>query len=123
MTTDRAIRLRRDDAWMLVGQLLLALAALFSLPLGARDGGGVSSILPPLRSTVPGAGTTSTAAADRRHADHSYGTTARARRIVRRRLCRRPHPPATPSWRPRIDHVRTTARGGPWQSRAPPPVC
>lgn len=56
-----AAREDRDErsarGWMLLGQILLAIAAAVSLPLGARDGGGVSSILPPLRASLPGSPT------------------------------------------------------------------
>lgn len=76
----------------LVGQLLLALAALFSLPLGARDGGGVSSILPPLRTTVPGVDALAMAGDARRDGDDVEDAAAPAADRVVERWRRHLHP-------------------------------
>lgn len=111
---------RRDTAGMVVGQLLLAVAAVFSLPLGARDGGGVSSILPPLRSTVAGPDAV-TVAAERRRADDERSAVAAVRRIVRPRARRLPHRPA-PVPHPPVARTPRSASARPWRSRAPPLV-
>jgi hypothetical protein len=108
-----------EKAWMVLGQLLLAVAALFSLPLGARDGGGVSSILPPLRSTLSGADAAS-AASDRRRVDDELIATASVRHTVRRPVRRRPRQRPAPAWRPWTEPARPSASTSPRQSRAPP---
>jgi len=43
-------RSRADTGWRLAGLVLLFVITLFWMPLGARDAGGVSSVLPSLRS-------------------------------------------------------------------------
>jgi hypothetical protein len=113
------LRLPREKAWMVLGQLLLAVAALFSLPLGARDGGGVSSILPPLRSTVSGTDVGSVVS-ERRRTDDEAVVTVGICRLVRRRVRRGPHPRPTPAWRPRTGPPRGSASVDRRQSRAPP---
>lgn len=108
---------------VVAAQLLLALAALFSLPLGARDGSGVSSILPPLRSTVAGPVSIGHAGADRRR-EGSLGAVTTARRAVRRQASRpRRRPRAGHALRPRpASWLRSRPRRAPGHSRAPPLV-
>jgi hypothetical protein len=124
VTGSRPPRRRRERGWMLAGQILLAVAAAFSLPLGARDGGGVSSILPPLRSTLPGTETITSNRSDRPHAKDAIERMAAARRVIRRRLpLGRPAPgPLLPRRRPSGDDVPGPPRAGSRQSRAPPLV-
>lgn len=106
---------------MLVGQILLALAAAFSLPLGARDGRGVSSILPPLRSALLGVEASSSARSHRSSDRSASGHHAESRRVVRRPLPpRRLVSQAVPLLRPSEDEVPDARHAEPRQSRAPP---
>lgn len=125
MTGQRPPRRRRERGWMLAGQILLAVAAAFSLPLGARDGGGVSSILPPLRSTLPGTESITSTRSDRPNVKDASEQHAQARRVIRRCL-RLPRPAfiaAVSRLRPVNDGVPNARHTGRWQSRAPPLVC
>lgn len=124
MTGSRPPRRRRERGWMLAGQILLAVAAAFSLPLGARDGGGVSSILPPLRSALPGVETITNTRSDRPGTKDASEGHAEVRRALRRRVClRRSTPrPAPLRWRPSCDDVPDALRVGTRHSRAPPVV-
>lgn len=114
----------RDERWwVLAGHLALALMATVSLPLGARDGAGVSSILPPLRTTIHEIGPSTTAETEL--TAHDHGAPEAVRAVARALLpwpAATPRPASDPPPRPSADPRPADPPPGPPGSRGPPIV-